>query len=63
MQYQGVVVYSMADVPLVGFAQACVLWVLVASGIQILTCQHFLLRVLALQPSPLRSVDEWIQCP
>lgn len=28
MQYQGVVVYSMADVPLVSFAEAFVLWVL-----------------------------------
>lgn len=43
MQYQGVVVYSMADVPLVSFAKACVLWVLLASCIRLLTCCHCLL--------------------
>lgn len=43
MQYQGVVVYSMADVPLVSFAETCVLWVLLASQIQLLTRHHRLL--------------------
>lgn len=33
MQYQGVVVYSMADVPLVSFPKACDLWVLLAFSI------------------------------
>lgn len=43
MQYQGVVVYSMADVPLVSFPKACDLWVFLAFSIQLLTCRHCLL--------------------
>lgn len=43
MQYQGVVVYSMADVPLVSSPQACDLWVLLAFSIRLLTCRHRLL--------------------
>lgn len=43
MQYQGVVVYSMADVPLVSLPQACDLWVLLAFWIRPLTCHHCLL--------------------
>lgn len=63
MQYQGVVVYSMADVPLVSFPKACSLGVTGVLHTTLDLSSLSALRVLALQPSPLRNVGGWIPCP